>query len=83
MPHPDHHARRAAQSARSLAKLAAIAGGNGRRTAFLGGRALVAETTAAESASATAANDAPADPAANPVDSAQATAARAWGTRRD
>jgi hypothetical protein len=32
MPHPDHHARRAAQSARSLAKLAAIAGGNGRRT---------------------------------------------------
>jgi hypothetical protein len=43
MPHPDHHSRRAAQSARSLAKLATVAGGNGRRTALVNMRAAAAE----------------------------------------
>jgi hypothetical protein len=78
MPHPDHHARRAAQSARSLAKLATVAGGNGRRTALLGIRATVVDTTTAPCVvSAPAAGESP-----DPREPAQAIAARAWQAPR-
>jgi hypothetical protein len=81
MPHPDHHARRAAQSARSLAKLATVAAGNGRRTALLGLRAVASDP-------ATATQHVAAAPSPGTVEveqrySAQHTAACAWDPRRD
>jgi hypothetical protein len=74
MPHPDHHARRAAQSARSLAKLATVAAGNGRRTALLGARVAIGDAPAQEHDIAPGAGE--------QRESALDTATRAWATHR-